>query len=297
MPYDKVESLPPAVKKLPSKKQRQWMEVFNSAHNSCIADGGGAKSCEESAFAQAWGVVKKAYDDEASASGGSSFPSLEDMDLFCSTVEKFEASRTDLEKSTKSEILVKFVGTLRKGLVYGVVYAPGEVDTQGDFTSSEEIECAAHGFLPDAVMNIHHQTDLQDVQVVESYIAPCNFSMNGQLVTKGSWVLVTKILNEELKKAIAEGEITGYSLEGTATRTEGIQPAVKTVEEINKSAVNRGQLRNINLSITDNSYIVTCDFKALDYKEAWPDPIIMTYTDLEEANAYIREMSTRISRA
>lgn len=53
MPYNKIEDLPPAVKKLPAKKQRQWMAVFNSVWER------GAD--ESSCFAQAWGAVKKAF--------------------------------------------------------------------------------------------------------------------------------------------------------------------------------------------------------------------------------------------
>jgi hypothetical protein len=119
---------------------------------------------------------------------------------------------------TKVETLIKIAGQLEKGIVYGVVYEPDSVDTQGDFASAEEIERAAHDFLPNAVMNLNHSEDLQDVQVVESYIAPCDFFIGQNMIRKGSWVLVTKILDEDLKDAILKGEINAYSLEGTATR-------------------------------------------------------------------------------
>lgn len=55
MPYGSIDELPPYVRKLPEKKQRVWMHVFNSAFKRC----GGGKDCEGSAFAQANGVVKK----------------------------------------------------------------------------------------------------------------------------------------------------------------------------------------------------------------------------------------------
>lgn len=55
MPYSSTSDLPPYVKKLPDKKQRQWMHVFNS----CMKDGGNDSKC----FAMANGVVKKEISD------------------------------------------------------------------------------------------------------------------------------------------------------------------------------------------------------------------------------------------
>lgn len=110
---------------------------------------------------------------------------------------------------------------LEKGLVYGIVYMPDEVDSQGDFTSSEEIERAAHEFLPQAAMNLHHTDKEANVTVVESYIAPCDLKFDsGELVKKGSWILVSKVNDADLLKSIETGEITGYSLEGTCMKLE-----------------------------------------------------------------------------
>lgn len=188
MPYPDVESLPPAVKKLPAKKQSQWMHVWNSTFETCQK--AGESECEEKAFASAWGVVKKEYEEEGSSS------------------------------NIKVDTLVKIIRSAPSGLLYGVVYEPNAVDLQGDFTSSEEIEKAAHDFLPNAVISLLHKKDLEDVQVVESFVAPCDYIIGDQLIQKGSWVLVTRILNEELKKMIEDGEINAYSLEGTAGRLD-----------------------------------------------------------------------------
>lgn len=61
MPYESVADLPANVKKLPPKTQRQWMHVWNSSFQTCMAkDEGGKSSCESEAFAKANGVVKGA---------------------------------------------------------------------------------------------------------------------------------------------------------------------------------------------------------------------------------------------
>jgi hypothetical protein len=134
------------------------------------------------------------------------------------------ADRKEVEASLQSIFDVKKT-ILDRGLVYGIVYEPYVVDAHGDWTTSEEIEKAAHDFLPRAVMSVEHKdgSELDDVVVVESYIAPCDFYVEGDkdaFVTKGCWVLVTKVYGAELKKDLEDGIRMGYSLEGTARKVE-----------------------------------------------------------------------------
>jgi cation transport regulator ChaB len=56
MPYD-INKPPAKIKKLPKKKQRQWIKVFNSASDRGADEG--------SAHAQAWAAVKKSFEDVA----------------------------------------------------------------------------------------------------------------------------------------------------------------------------------------------------------------------------------------
>jgi cation transport regulator ChaB len=64
MPFSNISELPDNIKELPEKKQKQFLEVFNSALKKCEDDDG--DDCESSAFAQANGAVKdskKTQDD------------------------------------------------------------------------------------------------------------------------------------------------------------------------------------------------------------------------------------------
>ncbi|MDC7795011.1 XkdF-like putative serine protease domain-containing protein [Bacillus altitudinis] len=124
-------------------------------------------------------------------------------------------------KSEKQPDFQKEIKVLAKAddvqrLVYGIVYEPNVADAHGDFMTPEEIEKAAHGFLKDA-REIDKQHDFQGGvgEVVESYIAPSDFEMGGEVIKKGSWVLVTKA-SDEIWEQIQKGEITGYSMAGTA---------------------------------------------------------------------------------
>lgn len=61
MPYSgsSDSSLPDNVKKMPAKKKKQWVAIFNDTYNSCIDDGGKTDSCETKAFKAANGTVKQ----------------------------------------------------------------------------------------------------------------------------------------------------------------------------------------------------------------------------------------------
>lgn len=138
------------------------------------------------------------------------------------TPSQFQAQAVKYEIITHEVDIFK--ADIDRGLIYGIVYSPAIKDTHGDYTSAEEIEFAAHNFLPNSIMNMDHKENNPEVEVVESFIAPCDFSygdgdsMDREQVTKGSWVLVTKVLDNELLESIKNGERTGYSLEGTAQK-------------------------------------------------------------------------------
>lgn len=116
-------------------------------------------------------------------------------------------------------------------LVYGIVYAPDEIDAHGDFMTAAEIEKAAHQFLKDA-RNVDTQHDFESGagEVVESYVTPTDIQIGTELIKQGTWVLVTKA-TEEVWESIQKGEITGYSMAGTAETREVEKQADSAAEE------------------------------------------------------------------
>lgn len=138
----------------------------------------------------------------------------------------------------------------------GVVYEPNVVDGHGDFTSADEIEQACWAFnkqlqagghlvkfakaflsavveaskddileleIPDAILTkgmlgVQHTNWSDDIgEIVESYVAPSNFEIEGQSVKKGTW-LMGVVWSQENWDRIECGELTGLSLGGTAIR-------------------------------------------------------------------------------
>jgi hypothetical protein len=107
-----------------------------------------------------------------------------------------------------------------KRLVTGVVLEPMYMDLEADIMTNEEVEGAAHRFLKDhRVIGFRHKTKAV-ATVVESYIAPIDFELNGQLVKKGSWIITVFVQDDELWKDIKSGFIQGFSVGGFGQRTK-----------------------------------------------------------------------------
>ena len=126
-------------------------------------------------------------------------------------------------KTDTKEIYVPIVkADEEKRLVYGIVLEPGTIDSQNDAVTSDEIEKAAHGFMLRAGgLDREHERLLEksEAAIVENYIAPVDFELGGQAVTKGSWLMVTKIFSDLMWGQVKAGEIAGYSIRGRGVRT------------------------------------------------------------------------------
>lgn len=111
-------------------------------------------------------------------------------------------------------------------VVYGVVYEPFDgtnSDTQGDYATAEEIEKACDTFNDEYNRaGLMHSKILNKNQakILQSYIAPADFSVAGQTIKKGSWVIKTKVEDRDLWDMIKKGELTGYSMGGTGKSSD-----------------------------------------------------------------------------
>jgi hypothetical protein len=104
-------------------------------------------------------------------------------------------------------------------LVGGVVYEPDIVDAQGDSAPADEILKACHNYMIKSMtLGEMHEKKVKkgDSYIVENYIAPCNFIQDNQIVRKGSWVMIHKVVSKDLWKNIKDGKYTGFSMAGRA---------------------------------------------------------------------------------
>lgn len=149
-----------------------------------------------------------------------------DVNIISTKPEK--PKQKDSKNENDNEIIEKQFKIIKrddeKRLVYGIVYEPETKDTDNEEASAEEIEKACHEFMIDYAkvkgshLDMMHEDalSLKDAVIVECFIQPIDMTLGQQLIYKGSWMLVTKIYNDELWEGIKDGIINGYSMGGTA---------------------------------------------------------------------------------
>jgi len=109
-----------------------------------------------------------------------------------------------------------------KQMVYGIVYAPDQLDTQGHFTDAATIEKMAYDFMKNGRngnIDIHHNYNPINGFVAESWIIKGNDPVFPDEPV-GSWAVGIKVEDETIWEDIKKGEITGISLAGWANLVE-----------------------------------------------------------------------------
>lgn len=112
--------------------------------------------------------------------------------------------------------------------VYCVVAEPGWEEAPGIgapdqaipdvWADEDEIRKAAHRFMENgALVNCLHKGLERWGQIVENYIVPTDFDVDGQTIKKGSWVVAISPTPAG-RDAIEKGEFTGISIEGMGVR-------------------------------------------------------------------------------
>lgn len=146
---------------------------------------------------------------------GNCIPLFREVLLPVNKIEKVNIKREcdEIEK----DIVILPIEKGDEHIVYGIVYEPDTVDAQGDQASADEIQKAAYDFMENVqAFKVMHKGKKVKVKILENYIAPVDFAIAKRKVKKGSWVLVTRILDSELWKDIKAGKFTGYSMAGYA---------------------------------------------------------------------------------
>jgi len=115
---------------------------------------------------------------------------------------------------------IPLVKTKEERYVLGIVLEPETVDAQKDIYSAAEIRSAAHGFMENfARIGLMHLAFVDgDVKILESYLAPVTFDLDGTRIKKGTWLLAVRIVGNDLWSKVKRGELTGFSIGGSAAR-------------------------------------------------------------------------------
>jgi len=113
-------------------------------------------------------------------------------------------------------------------VLYGVVYSPCEkgqkcqLDTQSDWVEPKELREAAWDFMAKSRIIGHQHRGPAKAEVVESFVAPMDMAVDGEKITKGSWVLAVRVKDDALWKSVIDGELNAFSIGGKGIRTPAI---------------------------------------------------------------------------
>lgn len=106
--------------------------------------------------------------------------------------------------------------------VTGVVYEPMTEDSQGNFMTEAEITKAAYYFAKNSgQVDVQHSFEpLKGSAVVESWIAKADFSIDGEPVKAGTWLMTVEVTDPAVWESIEKGDITGFSMGGVGNYSE-----------------------------------------------------------------------------
>lgn len=147
--------------------------------------------------------------------------------LFATSAEiEFEDLIERVTTTKEEDILTKafeHVSILKGGeerIIYGIVLEPDEVDSQNDTVSKDEIRQACHKFMEEfGNLGLQHQEMITGkIKLLENFIAPVDFVVDGQSVKEGTWLMKERVIDDDLWEKVKKGEITGYSIGGSARR-------------------------------------------------------------------------------
>lgn len=109
-------------------------------------------------------------------------------------------------------------------IVYGIVAEPDTKDAHDDHQTAEDIEKASNFFMETAqgirvVTDEDHDDNNFTANLLENYIARIDMSLEGEVIKKGTWIQSLR-LDQDTWDKVESGEITGFSMKGTAIRVE-----------------------------------------------------------------------------
>jgi hypothetical protein len=139
-------------------------------------------------------------------------------------VDSVDSTELDQVPSLAQERMVKIAkaelggGELR--YVLGIVLEPETVDGQGDIYSADEIRGAAWHYMTHFrnIGVMHKGLVNGKVQLVESWIAPCDLAIDGSSIKAGSWLMGLHVVDDTIWQDVKRGELTGLSIGGFAQR-------------------------------------------------------------------------------
>ena len=145
-----------------------------------------------------------------------------------SLVTKFFGETDTQKESPPVEQINKSVDTEQRIALF-VVLEPQDgdqtLDVHGDTYTAQEIEKACHSFGNHCMKaNLFHLVETEDAQIVENYISPVEFELDGEIIKQGTWLqkwyFPETEVGEEIWQAVKDGTIDSVSVQCRGIREE-----------------------------------------------------------------------------
>lgn len=147
-----------------------------------------------------------------------------------------------------------------KRVVVGLALIPNKeiYRRQGDYEynimfSEDTVKKASHLYLKQLNNNnatLEHEKDAEGISVVESWIVEDVDTDKSKLydlnATKGSWVVVMKVDNDEIWKDVKDGTYLGLSIEGIFSDKE-VKTSEEQIEEVKEEMLEEMQMTDEQL--------------------------------------------------
>ena len=106
-------------------------------------------------------------------------------------------------------------------IIGGVIYGPSELDSQEDYTDSAEIQKAMYKFMESYAKNtsrikVMHKGRSYEFPILESFQPEQDIQKGNDTIKAGAWWMLIKVRNKAIWDKINAGELTGFSIGGTA---------------------------------------------------------------------------------
>lgn len=178
--------------------------------------------------------LKREYDNSPTDStieylinGGSAMLSLCRIELKKNGILKSFTKDIDDSETSKVQQLpnleIKVVKSLNDELRQVTYVAMQEgTDLHGDYVSLDEIRKAKESFnraliAKQKLANLFHLFETSSFDIIESYLMPCDATLNDHFISKGTWVVTLQVNDSDLWEGIKNGEFVGVSIGAIAS--------------------------------------------------------------------------------
>lgn len=139
-------------------------------------------------------------------------------------------------------------------IVWGEVYAPDVIDSQGDYMNRAEILKMSYRWMAKGdvkCVDIDHDLQRTNAVVVESFIA----RKGDPDFIEGAWVVGVHVPDPDMWQRVKKGELNGFSMYGKATRSD--QHDLLIASEVQgMTKAESGHSHNFSVAYDDNGEFI-----------------------------------------